>query len=257
MADVTGVNVQSVSRALDILKCFDGQDAAMGISKISDRMRLSKSTVYGLVNTLVTGEFLEQDDQTKQYRLGIKLFELGNLVYKRMDLRNEAIQYCQKLVELHAATVHLAVHYDTEIVYVEKFEVPGAIVEYSQKGKRAPMHCTGVGKAIMAFLDEKEFNDYLNKENFVKFTDCTITDPDKLVEEAQRIRVCGYAVDDEEIETGLRCVAAPIFNAQKKAIAAISISASTARLPINNIDRVAKDVKDYAQWISQRMGYKL
>nr|WP_319488873.1 IclR family transcriptional regulator [uncultured Caproiciproducens sp.] len=256
MTSATGVIVQSVVRALDILECFDGQLVELGISEISEQMKLSKSTVYGLVNTLVAKGFLEQNLQTKRYRLGIKLFELGSLVYKRMDLRNEAKPFCEELVCKHNATVHLAAHYGDEIVYIDKVDAPGAMIVYSQTGKRAPMHCTGVGKAILAFLGDDELKRFFEKGNLEKYTEHTITCLDELNQEMLHVRSCGYAIDNEEIETGLRCVAAPIFNHLNQPVAAISVSAPTARLPMDKIESVAKDVQFCARQISQRLGYK-
>lgn len=256
MTGEAGVIVQSVVRALDILECFDGQLVELRISEISDQMQLSKSTVYGLVNTLVTKGYLEQNVQTKRYRLGIKLFELGSLVYKRMDLRNEAKPFCEELVSKHNATVHLAAHYGDEIVYIDKVDAPGAMIVYSQTGKRAPMHCTGVGKAILAFLGDDELKHFLAKGNLEKYTEHTITCSEELSREMLHVRSCGYAIDNEEIETGLRCVAAPIFNHLNQPVAAISVSAPTARLPMENIEAVAKDVQSCARQISQRLGYK-
>lgn len=255
MTSAAGVIVQSVNRALDILGCFKGQSIELGISEISERMELSKSTVYGLVNTLLTNGYLEQNEQTKRYRLGIKLFELGTLVYNRMDLRNEAKVFCEELGSKYNTTVHLAAHYGDEIVYIDKVDAPEAVIVYSQTGKCAPMHCTGVGKAILAFLSDDEVKHAFAKGNLKKYTEHTITDPDELYRELRRIHSCGYAVDNEEIETGLRCIAAPIFNYMNQPVAAISVSASTVRLPLEQIEAIAKDVQYYALQISQRLGY--
>lgn len=257
MASATGVIVQSVSRALDILGCFKGQNAELGISEISERMELSKSTVYGLVNTLLTKGYLEQNEQTKRYRLGIKLFELGTLMYSRMDLRNEAKVFCEELGSKYNTTVHLAAHYGDEIVYIDKVDAPEAIIVYSQTGKSAPLHCTGVGKAILAFLSDDDLKHILAKGNLKKYTEHTITNVEELHRELQRIRSRGYALDNEEIETGLRCIAAPIFNYMNQPVAAISVSAPTVRLPLEQIEVIAKDVQYYALQISQRLGYVL
>lgn len=255
MVKESGVTVQSVSRALDILGCFTGQTVELGISDLSERMELSKSTIYGLVNTLVQKGFLEQDEQTKKYRLGLMLFQLGTLVHKRMDLRNEAKVFCEELVSKYNTTVHLAARYGNEVVYIDKVDAPGAMIVFSQTGKRAPMHCTGVGKAILAFLSDAELNNFFAKADLENYTEHTITDPERLYSELSHIRECGYAVDNEEIETGLRCVAAPIFNHQNQPIAAISISAPTARLPLDQIEGIAKDIQNHALKISQRLGY--
>lgn len=129
-------------------------DTELGISEIAERMDLSKSTTYGLVNTLTAFGYLEQTEN-KKYRLGLKLFELGNLVQSRMDVRMEARPYCQLLADKYRTTVHLATHSEGEIIYIDKVDNNSSVVVYSQIGKRAPMYCTGVGKAILAFLPEE------------------------------------------------------------------------------------------------------
>jgi len=255
MANSDGVIVKSVERALSILECFNGS-AERKLSEIVEEMQLSKSTVYGLVNTLTAKGFLEQNPLTKGYRLGIKLFELGGLVLKRMDLRNEAKPFCMELSKKYNATVHLAAYYEDEVVYVDKVDSPGSIIIYSQIGKRAPMHCTGVGKAIMAYLPRNVIENYLKKHPLQKFTDYTITDTEQLIKELKLTRKRGYAIDNEEIEFGLRCIAAPIFSHRDFPVAAVSISAPTARLPEEEIETIASDVQMYAQQISQRLGYK-
>ncbi|MEN6313680.1 MAG: IclR family transcriptional regulator [Clostridiaceae bacterium] len=257
MANSDGIIVKSVDHAISILECFSGSSAELKLSEIVAEMHLSKSTVYGLVNTLTTKGFLEQNPDTRGYRLGIKLYELGSLVHKRMDLRNDAKPFCVELSQKYNATVHLAFHYENEVVYIDKVDSPGSIIIYSQIGKRAPMHCTGVGKAIMAYLPKIAIDNYLAKNPLQKFTDYTITNPDLLMKELKLTRKRGYAVDNEEIEFGLRCIAAPIFSHKNVPIAAISISAPTARLPAEDIQTIASDVQFYGQQISQRLGYKV
>lgn len=256
MANVEGVIVQSVARAIDILECFSGQSAELSISEISEQMQLSKSTVYGLVNTLVIKGLLEQSAQTKRYRLGIKLFEFGSLAHSRIDLRNEARPYCEALVHKYSVTVHLAARYGGDVIYIDKIDAPGAIIVYSHLGRHAPIYCTGVGKAIMAYLSEDEFRNIFAKGDLKKYTENTITDPEELAKEVLRIRSCGYAIDNEEIEIGLRCIAAPIFNCNNLPVAAISVSGPTARIPMKQIETIAKEVKECASQISQRLGHK-
>lgn len=255
MRRTDGVIVQSVSRALDIIQCFSGNTVELGISEISDRMQLNKSTIYGLVNTLTVKGYLEQNSQTKKYRLGIKLFEFGVLVQKRMDLRNEASPFCQKLQEKYADTVHLATHYKGEVVYIDKIAAPNSMISYSQVGKRAPMYCTGVGKAILAYVGKEYLDQFILKETFDAMTEKTITTSEKLLKELEHIKDKGYAIDNEEIEIGLRCVAAPIFNYKGYPIAAISVSAPYKKMTDEMIEKISQDVKYYAQKISERMGY--
>ena len=158
MANLQGVTVQSVAKAADILECFVSK-SELGISDISKLMGMSKSTIYGIVNTLVETGMLEQDSESRKYRLGLKLFELGHIVEKRMDIRAEAKPFCMALSEKYSQTVHLATHSEGDVVYIDKFDVPDFLIVYSQIGRRAPMTCTGVGKAMLAYLGQ----DYIEK----------------------------------------------------------------------------------------------
>ena len=255
MANSQGIIVQSVSRAMDILNCFEGNNTELGITEIANSLMLSKSTIYGLVNTLLTGGYLEQNKENKKYRLGIRLFELGNLVQRRMDLRNEARRYCLELAEAYKYTIHLAAHYKGEIIYIDKVDMPDAVIVYSQIGKRAPMHCTGVGKAMLAYLPSAYLDQYVFNKELIKLTDRTIISKEELIKELEKVRQQQYSIDDEEIEVGLRCVAAPILDHNGDPLAAISISAPTARLPYDIIEKAAQDVRQQAQRISYRMGY--
>ncbi len=250
-----GVIIQSVVRAIEIIECFNGNNEELGISEIADYMKLSKSTIYGLVNTLKVAGLLEQNVQNKKYRLGIKLFELGNLVQSRMDLRDEARPFCRKLAEKYETTVHLAIFDEGDVIYIDKLVNYDMQIVSSQVGKRAPMYCTGVGKAILAYVEDEHIEKYVLSKPLQKITNNTITTRERLIEEIQIIRSRGYAIDDEEIEIGLRCIAAPIFNSKGYPIAAVSISASYRKVQDKMIESIAKDVKYYAQKISERMGY--
>ncbi|MPM19196.1 Transcriptional regulator KdgR [bioreactor metagenome] len=249
-----GTTIQSVARAMEILRCFE-DSAELGISEISDCMGLSKSTIYGLVNTLTGYGFLEQSDQNKKYRLGLRLFELGALVQRRMDIRREAHPWCQLLADKYLTTVHLAAYSDGEVIYVDKVDNTNSVVVYSQIGKRAPMYCTGVGKAMATFLPLDYLEKYIFSRPMTKMTDNTITSREALLAEFDKIRSRGYAVDNEEIEPGLQCIAAPIFNYSKVPQMAISVSFPYGRLRDLRLEDVAEDVIHHANMISQRLGY--
>lgn len=249
-----GVVIQSVLRAIKVLECFTGKNVELGISEISEYMDLSKSTVYGLVNTLKATGFLEQDINNKKYRLGIKLFELGNLVYSRIDLRDEARHFCMELSEKYGMIVHLATYDKGEIIYIDKLVNNDMQIASSRVGRRAPMYCTGIGKAILAYVDDEYLDKYIFSKQLIKVTKNTIVARERLIEELKTSKERGYAVDDEEIEIGLRCVAAPIFDNKLYPIAAVSISASYRRINDKIIENISKDVKLCARKISERMG---
>ncbi|SHI55095.1 transcriptional regulator, IclR family [Dethiosulfatibacter aminovorans DSM 17477] len=253
MANKNGVTVQSVVRALKILELFV-KNKELSITEISEKMDLSKSTVYGLVNTLTIKGFLEQYDVTKKYKLGIKNFELGNCVQKRMDLRLEVNPHFESLSKLFGETMHLAKQYEGEVVYLEKVTGSDFSIVSSQIGNRAPMYCTGVGKVMLAYLSEEYLEKYIFSKPMKKYTENTIITKEKLLEELENIRQKGYALDDEEIEIGLRCVAVPIFSQGKEILAGISISVPTGRMNIERIEEMKNELIKCSEQISRHMG---
>jgi len=255
MANSNGVMIQSVARAMEIMEHFNNKKE-MGLSEIAECMELSKSTVYGLINTLVAYRYLEQDSETKKYKLGMKLFELGCTVEKRLDLRNEARPFCEMISKKYGQTVHLATHHEGEVVYIDKFDMLNFIITYSQVGKRAPMSCTGVGKALLAYLPWEYSKKYILEKSFVVKTSKSIKSEEELYEELENIKRRGYSIDDEEIETGLKCVAAAIFNHKKEPVAAISLSGMTNKMTDEAIEIMSDDIMQCAKDISIQLGYK-
>ncbi|QGU96270.1 helix-turn-helix domain-containing protein [Clostridium bovifaecis] len=254
MANSEGVIIQSVARAINILECFSGNEKELGISEISDQMQLSKSTIYGLVNTLVFYGYLEQNNENKKYRLGIKLLQLGNIVHKRLNLIDIAKPYCESLSKKYNAGVHLGALYGGKVIYVDKVDSPDSIIVYSQVGKTAPMHCTGVGKSILAYLPEDFVEGKVLNKELIKYTPNTIVTREELLKELESIRQKGYSQDYEEIEFGLRCIAVPIFNAKGEPIAAISVSSPIGKIAEERIEELVVDLKDSALNISKRLG---
>jgi DNA-binding IclR family transcriptional regulator len=180
---------------------------------------------------------------------------MGTLVQRRMDVRAEARPFCQELSEKYDSTVHLAAFYDCEIVYIDKVDSPDAVVQYSQIGRRAPMYCTGVGKAILANLPAGDRETFYRRVTMRSFTAHTITSREELERELALIRGNGYAVDNEEIQPGLRCVAAPIFDHRGYPSAAISVSKHLNTLTVEMQELIARDIVGIARQISYRLGH--
>lgn len=248
-----GIQIQSVARALDILNCFN-QVEELGISELTEVLQLNKSTIYGLVNTLAGYGYLQQSSQNKKYRLGIKFFEFGNLVQSRLDVRREAQEELQHLSHQYSATAHLATYSDMEVVYIDKIDSIHSFVLYSQIGKRAPMYCTGVGKAILAFLPKEYFEEYIRCTDLRKITENTITTKETLEVELAKIRQDGYAIDNEEIEPGLKCMASPIFDHLNHPRFAISLSFPYGRLMGLDVDELKNDLMECTTRISEKLG---
>lgn len=248
--------IQSVDRAIDVLELFTSNVSELSVKEISEGLHLSKSTVHGLIKTLEFRGYLEQNPVNQKYKLGLRLFELGNLVGSQMDIRKLSSSAIHHLGEQVKETVHLVMLDGKEVIYVEKVEGPGTLRMYSQLGKRAPMHCTGVGKAILAFLGEKRIDEILNATELVGFTPYTLTNPEDIKKELERVRQNGYAIDDQEIELGLKCFAAPIFNHEGKVFASISCAGPNNRIVTERINEIASNVKAAGLEISRKMGYR-
>lgn len=253
---MSGKTIQSVERAIKILELFRDDKLELSVKEISDGLSVSKATAHGLIKTLEKNGFLEQNEETKKYKLGLKLFELGNLVARNMDLKQISKDHLLTLSKEVGETIHLCIFDGNEVVYIEKVESPNALRMNSQVGKRAPMYCTGVGKVILAYLDEEKVKEIVDATTFEPFTPHTITNPEDLYHELEEIRKQGYAVDDEEIELGLRCFAAPIFNHQGEVIASISCAGPKYKTTEKELDEKINKVKETALKISKRLGYK-
>lgn len=244
--------IQSVERAFNVLELFDANQTELSIKEISAMLELPKSTVHGLVRTLHYRGYLSQNSSTQKYSLGLRLFELGSLVKIKSGIIKIALPYIHDLVAKINETVHLVILDGHEALYIEKVEGTQGLRMYSQVGKRAPLHCTGVGKGLLAFMDEEERDNILSSIPLKAFTEKTITNLPELIENLNGARENGYAVDDEEIEIGLKCIAAPIYNYNNDVMASISCAGPKARINSKE-DIIISEVKKMANEISMKM----
>ena len=249
-------NIQSVTRALAILEflatCRNGER----LTAISQELGLNKSTTHSLIITLEDTGYVQQDQTTAKYSLGLKLFELGQVVHANMDLRNIAIPFLQELAVKFCETVHLAILSKGEVVYIDKVDTSRSIRIGSQIGGRNPAYCTGVGKVLLSGLTDKELADTLGTVKLEKFTANTIVSKEVLYKHLEKVKQDGFALDQEEIEEGLSCIAAPIKNHRGKVIAGISVSGPSSRMRSEILGELKDDVMDKALQISRRLGYK-
>lgn len=240
---------------MQLLDCFTRERPELGVSELSRLVGMHKATVHRILMALEHHGLMEQDAATEKYRLGLKLLELGSRVVARLELPAVARPELERLVAQTGETAHLVVVDQDEGLYLEKVESPRPFRMPSQVGRRLPLHCTGVGKAILAFLEPAERQRIIEARGLRRFTPNTITDPGALADELRRIRERGYSVDNEEVEIGLRCVGAPVFNHFGRVAAGISIAGPAARLTDQEIPRLAEAVKACAAAISARLGY--
>jgi IclR family KDG regulon transcriptional repressor len=248
------MRLSSVANAIRLTKAFSEHEFEMGISALAARLGLAKSTVHRLATTLVEYDILEQNRETGKYRLGLALFELGALVRRKMDAASESRGQMHSLVESTGETVQLAVLDHLSVLYIRIRESRQAVRMSSSPGSRAPAHCTSVGKVLMAH-QPAEVVQLIIEGGLKRYTDNTITSPDKLREELAAVQSRGYAIDDEEIEVGLRCVAAPIRDHTGQVTAAISVAAPVQRMSKKNLQTTVPIVIAAADSISRRLGY--
>lgn len=232
----------SVERAFAILECLDGSHRGRNISELSRKLQIPKSTTHVIVLTLERLGYLTLDPWTRNYSLGLKVSGLGRGLMKSLSLPDTALHPMQWLVEVTRCTAQLAVMADDQAMYIQKVEGPGLIQFDSYVGKRTNLHCTGVGKILLAYAPEPKREHILNKKSFARYTNKTITSPSLLRKHLIKVRQRGYAIDDEEEELEVRCVAAPVFNQFGDFMAALTIAGTVGQIRDENIDDLAQYV---------------
>jgi IclR family KDG regulon transcriptional repressor len=256
--------IKSVFKTMKILECLS-YERNLGITELTDRVSthlkgipIDKSTVYRFLVSLIDLGFVYQDQQTEKYGLTLKLFEIGMSVLERLELWREAEPILEEIARVTGETVHLATLDGDELVYLGKVESTRAlrVSMMSRVGSSAPAYCTGVGKILLAHLPRKRLDRILKKEKPVQYTDKTIVRRAHLERELSSIRKKGYAIDNEEHEIGVRCVAAPVQNNNSAVCGAVSVSVPTVRLPDEEIPRYRDIIVQAAEEISRRMGYR-
>jgi DNA-binding IclR family transcriptional regulator len=247
--------LSSVATAVRLMKAFSEEQVEIGISELARRLGVAKSTVHRLAVTLVADGMLERNPDTGKYRLGIALFRLGSLVRRRMILSNEARPLLRELREKVNETVHLAVLDGNEIMYVYNLESTQAIRMRSDVGVRKPAYCTAEGQAILAF-QPPEVVERVVRHGLPPRTPQTITDATELRKVLDGIRQRGCAIEDEESEIGMRCVAAPLRNDAGEVVAAIGLAGPVSRLSKKALAAFIPHVIDTAAAISARLGHR-
>ena len=247
--------VKSVSRALDIIQLVSLKKDGLGVTEISKQIDINKSSVYRILSTLVQYGYIEQDKETGRYKLGYKFLEVSSRLLESIDLRTEAKTCLQELEKETNEVIHLVVYDQGEVVYIEKLEGTETLRMHSKVGKRAPMHCTSVGKAILAHLPSSVVLDILERKGMAMHTDKTITDKDVFIKELIQVKQNGYAFDLEENEYGISCIAAPIFDHLGKVISAVSVSGPTIRMTGERMEHLKTRMLHIGKQISMRLGY--
>jgi DNA-binding IclR family transcriptional regulator len=244
--------IQVLERAFALLDVLAAHRDPVSLKEISDRTGLHPSTAHRILNDLAAGRFVDRPE-AGSYRLGMRLLELGNLVKARLDVRDAALGPMRELHKLTHQPVNLSVRQGDEIVYIERtYSERSGMQVVRAVGGRAPLHLTSVGKLFLAHDDPQRVRAYAARTGLAGHTRNSITDITRLERELATVRQTDVARDNEELELGVRCMAAGIFDDQGKLVAGLSISAPADRLEEGWLDRV----KVTASQISAALGHR-
>lgn len=249
------VPIRAVAHSLKLVDALAATDHGRGVTELSEELRLAKSTVYRLLQTLVGHGYVVQDPTLGRYHLGLKFLELGTLVSNRLSILMLARPHLQRLMEATNETVHLGLLEGHEVVYADKIECSQTIRMYSRVGRRSPLHCTALGKALLAYQPEPALREHL-RSGLQRHTARTITTRQALRAELQQVREKGYASDNEEFEEGLRCLAAPVRDHTESVVASLGVAGPAARLDPGRLPELVKLVQETAEAVSAALGYK-
>ena len=246
----------SVSNAARLLKEFGKGDPEIGVTELSRRLGLGKSTTHRLLHTLAHERLLEQDPETGAYRLGLAMHELGASAQSHLDLHHAASPVLDQLRNMTRETVQIAVLDGREVVYVERRESPQTLRLFGRVGHRNWAHCTATGKALLAYLPADELDALLDGWELSPRTPYSITDHTILRAELRAIRARGWAENINESEVGIASIGAPIRNVFGHVIASVSIAGPVQRLDGASLGRFARPAVEAAAAISKRMGWR-
>lgn len=248
--------IQAVSHALDLLEQFHDDVDELGVTELSKRLKLHKNNVFRLLATLESRGYIEQNRATENYRLGLKALELGQTFIKQMGLLRQAKPILEKIVEQCNETAYVAIFKEGFIVYLDVVETNLTVRVVSRVGSRMPAYCTAAGKVHLAFMSDEEIDGILPGREFKKYTDHTIPDKETLLKELREVEEKGYAIDDEELDLGVRCVAAPIRDYTRRIVGAISVSGPSMRIEDERIEKeIVPLVLESAEELSTRLGF--
>jgi DNA-binding IclR family transcriptional regulator len=255
MASESTATVPSVGRALTVLEVLAESRNGYTLSDLGRRLGLPKSSLHTMLRTLGERGYVLRNPATHRFRLGLRLFTLANLALNELGLVEQASPLLRLLMERTRLTVHMAVRERGEAVLVEKIDPPGIPRLATWVGKRMDLHCTGVGKALLAYMPQNEFQLLVKNYGFTRYNENTITSIQRLRAECEQIRRVGHSSEDEEGEIGFRCVGAPVFDHTGNVVAAISVAGTTTQITVDNSAMYVDLVKQTGEDISQSLGY--
>lgn len=250
--------IQSVSHALDLLEEFRGDTDELGVTELSKRLKLHKNNVFRLLATLESRGYVEQNKATENYRLGLKSLELGQTFINQMGLLRQARPVMESLVDQINETTYVGIVRENYAVYLDVVEAKQTVRVVSRVGARLPVYCTALGKVQLAYETEEEVEQIVGTKELKRFTENTITDLSKLLSHLKQVAEQGYAIDNREFESDVKCIAAPIRDYTRRVVGGLTVSGPASRLTDERIEReLVALVKRAGAEISTRLGYEI
>ncbi|TNE36230.1 MAG: IclR family transcriptional regulator [Alphaproteobacteria bacterium] len=249
--------VQSLTRALSILNLIADNSPGLSLTAISKALTLAPSTTHRLLTTLQEERFVQYDRDSSRWQIGLQAFVAGNGFLTSRDLATVARPYMRRLMELSGETVNLAILDQESAIYLAQVESREMMRVFSKPGNRVPLHCSGVGKAMLMAMPEHDIRHVIKTRGLPRVTEKTITETDALLKELEKSREQGFALDDEEHAIGLRCAAALVYDEHAEPLASLSISGPTARISEERLRELGRTALELAGEVTAALGGRL
>lgn len=254
--DKAEYSIQAVENAIEVLEQFMSSKGELGITEISRNLGLHKNNIFRLLATLESKGYIEQNRNTEHYKLGIKVLELGRAFLKHTGLVKVATPILEELTNEVNENSYLGLMKENQVFYVEHAESTQVLRVASRIGTRLSPLCTAIGKVLLAYYDEDERTKVMSANKFVKHTEKTILEKGIFLKQLDQVQLNGYAIDDQELDTGVTCVSGPIFNYNNRIVAGISLSGPCSRFTPEALqEKFIPKVREYSQKISRAIGY--
>ncbi|WP_170400281.1 HTH-type transcriptional regulator BhcR [Ruegeria arenilitoris] len=252
--DKTAQNtIKSLDRAMEVFE-YLSETRGKALTALSDELKQSPATVYRILITLEGRGLVEFDHNEQVWHIGPRAFVIGSRFLRQTSLVDRARPIMRKLMESTGETANLGVEKEGSVLFLSQVETHASIRAFFPPGTLSPMHASGIGKALLAHMDEDRLDRLLATVELQAFTSRSITDPGALKEDLASIRARGFSFDDEEKNSGMRCIAAPVFDINKEAIAGISVSGPTSRVSEAEIERLSHLVMEAAHLLTLAIG---
>ncbi|MGE4277858.1 MAG: IclR family transcriptional regulator [Lawsonibacter sp.] len=249
-------SIRSVDRALDLIEVLSESGTKLGPTKLAELTGMDKSTAYRLLTTLKSRGYADRDKATGTYSLGPTLVTLVSRYLGSLELQTEARPFLSELSTDLGLTTHLGLLDGNEVIYVEKLDCAPTPQLYAQIGNRVPAYCSSLGKCLLSCLSGEDLVEIMSGCNFKRYTEKTIPNVRALREHLRKVRIQGWAIDDEEWQPGHICIGAPVYDYRGEIIAAVSASGNKSMISDSRVPAVIEAVKNTAECISCRMGHR-